>query len=66
MDAGAGSGNLTKILADIVPHGQIYAVDSDHNMVQHAKSNLSVCTNVQVILEYGGCESSDKSRPNFF
>lgn len=23
MDAGAGSGNLTKILADKVPHGQI-------------------------------------------
>ena len=49
MDAVAGSGNLTRILADKVPHGQIYAIDSDYNMVQHAKSNLSVCTNVQVI-----------------
>jgi hypothetical protein len=26
MDAGAGSGNLTKILANKVPQGQIYAV----------------------------------------
>jgi trans-aconitate 2-methyltransferase len=49
MDAGAGSGNLTKILADKVPYGQIYAVDADTNMVQQAKSNLSGCRNVQVI-----------------
>jgi trans-aconitate methyltransferase len=49
MDAGAGSGNLTKILADKVPHGQIYAIDADYNMVQQAKSNLSGCRNVQVI-----------------
>ena len=49
MDAGAGSGNLTKILADKVPQGQIYAVDADFNMVQQAKSNLSSCRNVQVI-----------------
>jgi trans-aconitate 2-methyltransferase len=49
MDAGAGSGNLTKILADRVPYGQIYAVGADPNMVQEAKSNLSGCRNVQVI-----------------
>lgn len=49
MDAGAGSGNLTKILADKVPQGQVYAVDNDPNMVQQAKSNLSAYRNVQVI-----------------
>lgn len=49
MDAGAGSGNLTKVLADKVPQGQIYAVDADLSMVQQAKSNLSSCRNVQVI-----------------
>ncbi len=49
MDAGAGSGNLTKILADKVPHGHVYAVDADSNMVQEAKSNLSGWRNVQVI-----------------
>jgi trans-aconitate 2-methyltransferase len=49
MDAGAGSGNLTKILADKVPQGYVYAVDADSNMVQEAKSNLSGCRNVQVM-----------------
>jgi trans-aconitate 2-methyltransferase len=49
MDAGAGSGNLTKILADKVPNGRVYAVDADSNMVQQAKRNLSTHTNVQVI-----------------
>jgi trans-aconitate 2-methyltransferase len=49
MDAGAGSGNLTRILADKVPTGQVYAVDADSNMVQQAKSNLSRWRNVQVI-----------------
>jgi trans-aconitate 2-methyltransferase len=49
MDAGAGSGNLTKILADKVPQGYVYAVDADSNMVQQAKSDLSNCGNVQVI-----------------
>ena len=48
MDAGAGSGNLTKILAEKVPNGQVYAVDADPNMVHQAKSNLSGCRNVQV------------------
>ena len=49
MDAGSGSGNLTKILADGVPHGHVYAVDADPNMVQQAKSNLSGYKNVQII-----------------
>jgi trans-aconitate 2-methyltransferase len=55
MDAGAGSGNLTKILAHKVPQGQVYAVDADPNMVQQAKSNLSDYKNVQII-----CSSMDK------
>ena len=49
MDAGAGSGSLTKILAGKVPQGHVYAVDADSNMVKQAKSNLSSCRNVQVI-----------------
>ena len=55
MDAGAGSGNLTKILADKVPQRQVYAVDADPNMVQQAKSNLSDYKNVQIF-----CSSMDK------
>jgi trans-aconitate 2-methyltransferase len=49
MDAGAGSGNLTRILASKVPQGYVYAVDADSNMVEQAKSNLYDCKNVQVI-----------------
>ncbi len=49
LDAGAGSGNLTRILADKVPDGQVYAVDADANMVEYAKSNLPGYKNVQVI-----------------
>ena len=50
LDAGAGSGNLTKLLADKVPHGQkIYAIDADYNMLQQARFNLSGCKNVQVV-----------------
>jgi trans-aconitate methyltransferase len=50
MDAGSGSGNLTKILTDRVPQGHVYAVDADPNMVQQAKSNLSgYKKNVQII-----------------
>ncbi|MDQ3854398.1 MAG: methyltransferase domain-containing protein, partial [Thermoproteota archaeon] len=49
MDAGAGSGNLTKILADKLPTGKVYAVDADSNMIQQAKSNLSGYSNVQFI-----------------
>src|SRR5687768_2429986 len=49
MDAGPGSGNLTKVLAEKVRQGQIYAIDADPNMVQEAKSNLSGCRNVQII-----------------
>jgi len=48
MDAGAGSGKLTKILADKVPNGKVYAVDADPNMIQQAKSNLSHYKNVQI------------------
>jgi trans-aconitate methyltransferase len=49
MDAGSGSGNLTQVLADIVPDGYVYAVDADPNMVLQAKSNLSSYPNVEVI-----------------
>jgi trans-aconitate 2-methyltransferase len=49
MDAGAGSGNLTKMLAQRVPDGKVYAVDADPNMAKQAKSNLSSFRNVQVI-----------------
>jgi len=49
MDAGAGSGNLTKFLANTVTNGKVYAVDADPNMIEQAKSNLSGYKNVQII-----------------
>lgn len=49
LDAGAGSGNLTKILAGKVPNGRVFAVDSDPGMVGQMEKNLSQCGNAQVI-----------------
>ena len=41
MDAGCGSGLLTKQLAKQVPRGKVYAVDIDSNMVEQAKKILN-------------------------
>jgi trans-aconitate 2-methyltransferase len=53
LDAGAGSGNLTKILASSkVPNGRVFAVDVDTNMVsqlEKLEKSLSQCSNAQVI-----------------
>lgn len=49
MDAGCGSGRVTKILAKKNPKGRIYAVDNDANMVDKAKGNLSEFENIAVI-----------------
>lgn len=49
IDAGCGSGRVTKILAKEIPNGKIYAVDIDVNMIDKAKANLSQFENVTVI-----------------
>jgi trans-aconitate 2-methyltransferase len=49
MDAGCGSGLLTKQLAKQVPRGKIYAVDTDSNMIKQAKNNLKSFDNVEII-----------------
>ncbi|MEO9294778.1 MAG: methyltransferase domain-containing protein [Nitrososphaera sp.] len=49
LDAGCGPGNLTRLIAEQVPHGRIYAVDKDPDMVRHAQEKLVDCKNVQVI-----------------
>jgi trans-aconitate methyltransferase len=49
MDAGCGSGRITKILSRLVPHGKIYAIDIDENMIKKAKDNLKDFDNVKVI-----------------
>lgn len=49
MDAGCGSGLLTKQLAKKVPRGKVYAVDIDSNMIKQARSNLQLFDNVEII-----------------
>jgi trans-aconitate 2-methyltransferase len=49
MDAGCGSGLLTKLLAQKVPRGKVYGVDIDSNMIKQAKSNLKDLENVELI-----------------
>jgi trans-aconitate 2-methyltransferase len=49
MDAGCGSGLLTKQLAKKVPRGKVYAVDIDFNMIKQAKNNLQFLDNVERI-----------------
>jgi trans-aconitate 2-methyltransferase len=49
MDAGCGSGRITKILADLVPFGKVYAIDNDQNMIKKAKDNLKGFKNVNII-----------------
>ena len=49
MDAGCGSGLLTKLLAQRVPRGKVYAVDIDSNMIKQARWNLKDLENVELV-----------------
>jgi trans-aconitate methyltransferase len=49
MDAGCGSGLLTKQLAKKAPRGKVYAVDIDSNMIKQAKNNLQYFDNIEII-----------------
>lgn len=49
IDAGCGSGLLTKELAKKVSKGKVYAVDIDSNMIKQAKTNLQAFDNVEII-----------------
>jgi trans-aconitate 2-methyltransferase len=40
LDAGCGSGKITAQLADLVPHGTVYAVDAAPSMVRHTQEAL--------------------------
>lgn len=48
MDAGYGSGLLTKELAKKVPRGKVYAVDIDV-MLEQARTNLRPFDNVEIV-----------------
>jgi trans-aconitate methyltransferase len=49
LDAGCGSGRLTKILSMKVPNGKVIAVDSDLSMIRLAKENLAKISNIKFI-----------------
>ncbi len=49
MDAGCGSGRITKILVELVPFGKMYAIDNDENMIKKAKESLKDFKNVSII-----------------
>jgi trans-aconitate 2-methyltransferase len=40
LDAGCGSGRVTKLLLERLPHGHVVAVDSAPSMVEHAREAL--------------------------
>jgi trans-aconitate 2-methyltransferase len=46
MDAGCGTGRVTKIIANKVKRGKVYAVDLDENMIINAKKNLKDLSNI--------------------
>jgi len=46
VDAGCGSGRVTKIISNILKEGKIYAIDLDQNMIENAKINLKDQENV--------------------
>lgn len=49
MEAGCGTGLLTRELAKKVPRGKVYAVDIDSNMIEQAMTNLQFFDNVEIV-----------------
>ena len=49
LDAGCGSGRVTKILAQRITEGYIYAINNDPNMIKKAKETLKDFKNVTVM-----------------
>ena len=60
IDAGCGSGRITKMLTQLVRDGKIYAVDNDPNMIKKAKENLGGIDNVHIAL----CDLTDADLGN--
>jgi trans-aconitate 2-methyltransferase len=41
LDAGCGSGRVTKLIFDLVPEGRVIGVDGSPSMIEHAGENLA-------------------------
>ena len=48
LDAGCGSGRITKMLSELIRDGKIYAVDNDSNMIKKATDILGSIANVRI------------------
>jgi len=49
LDAGCGSGRITKMLSQLIRDGKIYAVDNDPNMIKKATEILGSIENIHII-----------------
>jgi trans-aconitate 2-methyltransferase len=49
LDAGCGSGRITKMLSQLIRDGKIYAVDNDPNMIKKATEILGRIENIHII-----------------
>lgn len=49
LDAGCGTGRVTRILLEYLPNGMIYGIDNDPNMIKKAKDNLVNYSNIVVM-----------------
>jgi len=49
LDAGCGSGRLTKIISTKLPKGKVFAVDLDSSMIKLANERLGIISNVKFI-----------------
>jgi trans-aconitate 2-methyltransferase len=49
LDAGCGSGRVTEMLAERLPHGQVIAVDASPSMVAAARERLGARADVRVM-----------------
>ena len=48
LNAGCGSGRLTKILSTKIPNGKVSAVDLDSSMIKLANERLAKIPNVKI------------------
>ena len=61
LDAGCGSGNLTVLLAQKVPDGQVLAIDSSASMIQKAEEFTTARNTQNVIFQVCGINEFDLS-----
>ncbi len=46
LDIGCGSGKLTAIIAQKVPHGKVTGIDTSESMIKYAKNEFKTCPNI--------------------